>query len=163
MRGADTAATEALESAKVQAAARRVDAASTEALDASKVLVAIERAEAARASGSKESSMYSGDEDTVTSVASSRPPSAKAAGPRRATREVQVGFGVDISQTVDSAAVEARRLELVRAITGEDEATSVEANPPRAWSQGRRVLLAAGLFVGACALGLGLVWALAGS
>ena len=120
-------------------------------------------AQAARASGPKETSLYSDNEDTLTSAMAPSPPSAKAAAPRRATREVQVGFGVDISQTVDSAAVEARRLELVRAITGEDEATSVETASPRARSRKRQALLAAGLFLGACVLGLGLVWVLAGA
>jgi serine/threonine-protein kinase len=145
------AVTEALEASKVPAPGKRVpDAAATEALEASKVLVAIEQAEAARASGARPVPMFPGREDTVTPVMT---PRAKSA-PRRAPRETQVGFGVDISQSLDSASVEARRLELVRAITGEGEAATV---PP---SRGRRALLAAGLFAGACALGLGVAWAL---
>jgi serine/threonine protein kinase len=146
----DAAVTQALDASKVPAPGRVPDAAATEALEASKVLVAIEQAEAARASGARPVPMFPGREDTVTPLMT---PRAKSA-PRRAPRETQVGFGVDISQSLDSASVEARRLELVRAITGEGEAATV---PP---SRGRRALLAAGLFAGACALGLGVAWAL---
>ncbi|MCP3136501.1 serine/threonine-protein kinase [Pyxidicoccus xibeiensis] len=153
--------TEALEASKVQARARGADTAATEALESSKVLGAIARAEASRASGPKDASLFPGTEDTVTPVMAQRSTTAKPAPARRATRETRVGFGVDISQSVDSAEVEARRLELVRAITGEDEATTVEPNPPRARKPGRRALLAVGLFVSACALGLGVAWALA--
>ncbi|WP_246357724.1 serine/threonine-protein kinase [Pyxidicoccus fallax] len=138
----DSATTQALEASKVQGA---LDRAATEALETSKVLGAIARAEAARAMPSSD------NEDTVTATAP-RGSSVRAA---RMTRETQVGFGVDISQQVDSAAVEARRLELVRAITGEGEATVA----PHPWLRDRR-LLAAGLFAGACALGIGMAWAL---
>ncbi|MBZ4420780.1 serine/threonine-protein kinase [Myxococcus sp. RHSTA-1-4] len=155
--GAD-AATEALVASTVLGA---LDRAATEAVEASRVLVAIERAEAARASGPGEALAPQDTDDTedtvtVTPVKAPRGSSVKASVPRRMPRETQVGFGVDISQQVDSAAVEARRLELVRAITGEDEAVAA----PRAWLQRRRALLAAGLFVGACAVGLGVAWAL---
>ncbi|MCP3062982.1 protein kinase [Myxococcus sp. K38C18041901] len=118
----------------------------TEALDAAKVLVAIEQqAHAARASPPR-------SEDTVT-------PAMPSTHPRRAPRETQVGFGIDISQTVATQAIEARRLELVRAITGEDEAPTVE--PERSsggWLQAPRLGLALALFVGAALVGLLVVW-----
>ncbi|MFY1824827.1 protein kinase domain-containing protein [Myxococcus fulvus] len=118
----------------------------TEALDAAKVLVAIEQqAHAARASAPR-------SEDTVT-------PAMPSTHSRRAPRETQVGFGIDISQTVATQALEARRLELVRAITGEDEAPVVE--PERSsgrWLQAPRPGLALGLFVGAALVGLFVVW-----
>ncbi|MFP2912007.1 serine/threonine protein kinase, partial [Pyxidicoccus sp. 3LFB2] len=154
--GADAVATEALEASKVSAARTHgADAVATEALEASKVLVAIAHAEAARASGP--SQMYPGKEDTVTPVMSPRATAPKVVPPRPVTREMQVGFGVDISQPVDAASVEARRMKLVRAITGEDEAA---VSAPRPGTRGRRVLLAAGIFAGACAVGLGVAWAL---
>ncbi len=132
--GADAEVTEALEASKVPGVGKGgADAVATEALEVSKVLGAIARAEAARATASK------------------------ALPPRPVTRETQVGFGVDLSQPVDAASVEARRMELVRAITGEDEAAVQE---PRAGSRSRRALLAAGIFAGACAVGLGVAWAL---
>jgi serine/threonine-protein kinase len=127
-------------------------------VDANKVLVAIAQAESSRSSGGRPSPMVTGEENTVTPVMSPRGASGKPSTPRRTPRETQVGFGVDISQSVDAASVEARRLELVRAITGEGEAVEVE--PPRPRRPGRRVLLAAGIFAGACALGLGVAWAL---
>jgi serine/threonine-protein kinase len=133
------------------------DAAATEAVEASKVLVAIARAEAARASGPREA-LASSREDTVT-VTPVMPPrglSVRVAAPRRAPRELQVGFGVDISQPLDSASLEARRRELVRAVTGEGES----APAPRAWLGGRRAVFVAGFLAGACALGLGVAWAL---
>nr|WP_082207061.1 protein kinase [Corallococcus macrosporus] len=130
------------------------DAAATEAVDAAKLMVALERAEAAR----NETARATASEDvTVTEVNPSRALHAQ----RRATRETQVGFGVDISQSVDAAAVEARRLELVRAITGDEALPIPEADQPSGtWRLGRRAWLAAGLFTGACALGLALAWAL---
>ncbi|ATB44851.1 serine/threonine protein kinase [Corallococcus macrosporus] len=130
------------------------DAAATEAVDAAKLMVALERAEAAR----NETARATASEDvTVTEVNPSRALHAQ----RRATRETQVGFGVDISQSVDAAAVEARRLELVRAITGDEALPIPEADKPSGiWRLGRRAWLAAGLFTGACALGLALAWAL---
>lgn len=119
----------------------------TEALDAAKVLVAIEQqAHAARASAPR-------PEDTVT-------PAMPSTHPRRAPRETQVGFGIDISQTVATQAIEARRLELVRAITGEDEAPAV-VEPERSagrWLQAPRLGLGLGLFVGAALVGLFVVW-----
>lgn len=152
------AVTEALDASKVPGAGRRVADAATEALDASKVLVAIEQAQSARGSGARPAVMFEGREDTVTPVMSARAAAAKLAALRRAPRETQVGFGVDISQSLDSASVEARRQELVRAITGEEEAAVPPPSRPRL--QGRRALLAAGIFAGACALGLGVAWAL---
>ncbi|WP_426756488.1 serine/threonine protein kinase [Myxococcus sp. Y35] len=134
------------------------DTAATEAVDAAKLMVALERAEAARAPSR---GAAASEDVTVTEVSPARaqPPAAPL---RRATRETQVGFGVDISQAVDAAAVEARRLELVRAITGDDEVPVMEAESPSGtWLRGRRAWLAAGLFTGACALGLALAWALA--
>ncbi|MCY1017620.1 protein kinase domain-containing protein [Pyxidicoccus sp. MSG2] len=153
--GADAAVTEALEASKVPAPGGRVpDAAATEALEVSKVLVAIEQAEASRASGARPSPVPTGREATVTPVMAPRAITSVKSVPPRAPRETQVGFGVDISQSLDSASVEARRQELVRAITGEGEA----ATPTP--SRGRRALLAAGIFAGACAVGLGVAWAL---
>ncbi|MCE9668925.1 protein kinase [Myxococcus stipitatus] len=125
----------------------------TEALDAAKVLVAIAEA-TVRPSGAKES-LYPGPaESTVTPTMEG----TRYATSRRVPRETQVGFGVDISQTVDTAAIEAKRLELVRAITGDDELPVAE--PPRtgSWLQGPRLWLAAALFAGACLLGLSVVW-----
>ncbi len=118
----------------------------TEALEAAKVLVAIEKqAHAARASAPR-------PEDTVT-------PAMPSTHPRRAPRETQVGFGIDISQTVATEALEARRLELVRAITGEDEAPVVEPERPSGrWLQAPRLGLALALFVGAALVGLFVVW-----
>nr|WP_286202589.1 protein kinase [Comamonas sp. JC664] len=139
------------------AAAGPADAATTEAVDAEKLLVALERANASRGRGG---SATLPEDVTVTEVNPARVPPASAPL-RRATRETQVGFGVDISQAVDAAAVEARRLELVRAITGDDELPAVEPEqPPATWLRGRRAWLAAGLFTSACAIGLALAWAL---
>ncbi|WP_338871792.1 serine/threonine protein kinase [Myxococcus stipitatus] len=123
----------------------------TEALDAAKVLVAIEQATAVRASGPRESLFPGRGEDTVTPPMPSSPP-------RRLPRETQVGFGVDISQTVATEAIEARRLELVRAITGEGEAPAVAPEPAAEEPQGPRVWLAVALFAGASLLGLAVAW-----
>lgn len=150
-----------------------MDRVPTEALEMSKVLVAIERAEAARGSGARKAlpprdgeasvtatpvmAPQGGGEQSVsvTPVMAPRGAPSRVTGARRVPRETQVGFGVDISRQVDSAAMEARRMELVRAITGEGEATLVRRDRP--WV--RRALLLA-LAVGACALGLGLGWVL---
>lgn len=122
----------------------------TEALDAAKVLVAIEQAASTRASGTREP--LPGAEDTVTPAMSSRTP-------RRAPRETQVGFGIDISQTVATEAIEARRREFVRAITGEGEASIVEPElSSGGWLQGPRVWFAVALFTGASLLGLLVAW-----
>jgi serine/threonine-protein kinase len=155
-RSTDASVTEAIDASRIPAAPKREAGVSTEALDANKVLVAIAQAESTRSSGGRPAPMFPGEENTVTPVMAPRGASGKPAAPRRTPRETQVGFGVDISQSVDAAAVEARRLELVRAITGEGEAVE----PPRSRRPGRRVLLAAGIFAGACALGLGVAWAL---
>ncbi|NVJ02477.1 serine/threonine protein kinase [Myxococcus sp. AM009] len=137
------------------------DAAATEAVDAAKLMVALERAEATR---SQDARAAVSEDVTVTEVNPARAPQSlppQAAQSRRATRETQVGFGVDISQAVDAAAVEARRLELVRAITG-DEALPAPApeEDSGTWLRGGRPWLVAALCVGACALGLALAWAL---
>ncbi|MFP2960644.1 serine/threonine protein kinase [Myxococcus sp. 1LA] len=134
------------------------DAAATEAVDAAKLMVALERAEAAR---SQVAHATASEDVTVTEVNPARSLHPASPAQRRATRETQVGFGVDISQAVDAAAVEARRLELVRAITG-DEALPVPEDDKLTGTGrlGRRAWLAAGLFTGACALGLALAWAL---
>jgi len=138
------------------------DTAATEAVDAAKLMVALERADAARGNhlGTAEF-----DDVTVTAVGPARAPRPSVPEPaaplRRATRETQVGFGVDISQAVDAAAVEARRLELLRTISGDDELpAAAPEKAPVAWLHGRRTWIAAGLFTGACALGLALAWAL---
>lgn len=124
----------------------------TEALDAAKVLVAIEQAAHPRASGTREPLFPPGAEDTVT-------PAMARHTPRRAPRETQVGFGIDISQTVATEALEARRRELVRAITGEGEAPIVESETSSGgWLQGPRVWLAVALFTGASLLGLLVAW-----
>ncbi|WP_254626360.1 serine/threonine-protein kinase [Myxococcus sp. CA039A] len=123
----------------------------TEALDAAKVLVAIEQAASARASGAHEPLFPPGAEDTVT-------PAMSRHAPRRAPRETQVGFGIDISQTVATEALEARRLELVRAITGDGEVLTAEPEPSGGWLQGSRVWLAVALFTGASLLGLLVAW-----
>nr|WP_241758798.1 serine/threonine-protein kinase [Pyxidicoccus parkwaysis] len=151
------AVTEAIDASKIPAVPKRGAGTATEAVDANKVLVAIAQAESARNSGARPVPMYPGEENTVTPLTSPRGAPVKPGAPRRTPRETQVGFGVDISQTVDAASVEARRMELVRAITGEGEAVEP---PPRARLPGRRALLAAGIFAGACALGLGVAWAL---
>ncbi|QSQ11561.1 serine/threonine protein kinase [Myxococcus landrumensis] len=128
----------------------------TEALDAAKVLVAIEQAAAVRASGSRESLFPGSGEDTATPPMPSTPPPPL---PRRAPRETQVGFGVDISQTVATEAIEARRLELVRAITGDGDSPAIEPEPPAAdVTQGPRVWLAVAVFAGASLLGLAVAW-----
>nr|WP_257792525.1 serine/threonine-protein kinase [Myxococcus xanthus] len=138
------------------------DAAATEAVDAAKLMVALERAEASRGQGARATAP---EDVTVTEVSPARalqslPP--QAAQLRRATRETQVGFGVDISQAVDAAAVEARRLELVRAITGDESLPVPEVEDDSGtWLRGGRPWLVAGLCAGACALGLALAWALA--
>nr|WP_257792148.1 serine/threonine-protein kinase [Myxococcus xanthus] len=138
------------------------DAAATEAVDAAKLMVALERAEASRGQGARATAP---EDVTVTEVNPARalqslPP--QAAQLRRATRETQVGFGVDISQAVDAAAVEARRLELVRAITGDEALPVPEVEEDSGtWLRGGRPWLVAGLCAGACALGLALAWALA--
>ncbi len=138
------------------------DTAATEAVDAAKLMVALERADAARGN---QLGTVEFDDVTVTAVGPARAPRPSVPEPaaplRRATRETQVGFGVDISQAVDAAAVEARRLELLRTISGDDELPAVEPEKtPVAWLHGRRTWIAAGLFTGACALGLALAWAL---
>ena len=139
------------------------DAAATEAVDAAKLMVALERAEASRSHGARATAS---EDVTVTEVNPSKALQSltpQAAQLRRATRETQVGFGVDISQAVDAAAVEARRLELVRAITG-DEALPVPVpeveEDSGTWLRAGRPWLVAGLCAGACALGLALAWAL---
>ncbi|MFY2556224.1 serine/threonine protein kinase [Corallococcus terminator] len=126
---------------------------STEALDAAKVLVAIEQAASTRATGGTRESLFPmGAEDTVT-------PAMARHAPRRAPRETQVGFGIDISGTVATEAIEARRRELVRAITGEGEAQIVEPEiSSGGWLQGPRVWLAVALFTGASLLGLLVAW-----
>ncbi|WP_342378142.1 protein kinase [Myxococcus stipitatus] len=128
----------------------------TEALDAAKVLVAIEQATAVRASGSSESLFPGSGEDTATPPMPATPPP-----PRRTPRVTQVGFGVDISQTVATEAIEARRLALVRAITGDGEAPAVVSEPPAVdvdVPQGPRVWLAVAVFAGASLLGLAVAW-----
>jgi serine/threonine-protein kinase len=128
----------------------------TEALEASKVLVAIARSEAARSSGPKPMPQRTRTADTVTPVMPPRATGSRAAQPRVVARETQVGFGLDISQQVNAEAVEARRLELVRAVTGDGDMPVVPA-----W-RGRRVWRAAGLVAGVCAAGLGVAWMLVG-
>ncbi|AGC41777.1 putative serine/threonine protein kinase [Myxococcus stipitatus DSM 14675] len=131
----------------------------TEALDAAKVLVAIEQATAVRASGSRESLFPGSGEDTATPPMPATPPP-----PRRTPRVTQVGFGVDISQTVATEAIEARRLALVRAITGDGEAPAVASESPAVDAelaevpQGPRVWLAVAVFAGASLLGLAVAW-----
>ncbi|MCP3098385.1 protein kinase [Myxococcus sp. K15C18031901] len=125
----------------------------TEALDAAKLLVAIAEA-SERPSGTK-ASLYPGRaEDTVTPTMEGTRYKAN----RRVPRETQVGFGIDISQTVDTAAIEAKRLELVRAITGDGELPVPEPTRTGTWLQGPRLWIAGALFAGACLLGLSVVW-----
>ncbi|MDY7226168.1 serine/threonine protein kinase [Hyalangium rubrum] len=82
--------------------------------------------------------------------------------PRRETREARVSFGMDMATDSDVGLVEARRSPLVRAIEeGEEESPAPapveEATPGNA----RWVWLAVGLFLGASAVGFGVVWLLA--
>ncbi|HZI11273.1 MAG TPA: hypothetical protein VE153_12890, partial [Myxococcus sp.] len=128
----------------------------TESLEASKVLVAIARSEA-RSSGPKAGLPRTRTGDSVTPVMPPRSTGSRAAQPRVVARETQVGFGLDISQQVNAEAVEARRLELVRAITGDGGVPVVPAW--RTVLQGRRAWT---LLAGACAAGLGVAWVLAG-
>jgi serine/threonine protein kinase len=78
---------------------------------------------------------------------------------RRETREARVSFGMDVAPEPEVGMVEARRPPLMRAIEeGEEdsEPTVVEGSSSR-----RLIWLAAGLFLGASALGFGVVWLLA--
>ena len=79
---------------------------------------------------------------------------------RRETREARVSFGMDVADASDVGMVDARRLPLVRAIEeGEEDSPvpAVEAGPA---ARGSRRWLAVGLFLGACAVGFGVVWLL---
>ncbi len=80
---------------------------------------------------------------------------------RHETREARVSFGMEV--TTDEPAVgmvEARKTPLVRALEEEDEPS---LTPIVRYEEAarRRIWLAAGLFLGACALGFGAVWLLA--
>jgi serine/threonine-protein kinase len=92
-------------------------------------------------------------EDSGSQAAVQRP----QAQPRRPTREARVSFGMDVAGDSEVGMVDARRPPLMRAIEEGEEAD--EEEPPA--SSGRMVGLAVGLFLGACALGFGLVWLLA--
>ncbi len=93
-----------------------------------------------------------------------------ASPPWRMTREARVGFGVDITQPLDASALDAALVEssepaLVRAIEGgevsedaDDRAGTAEFDTAGALR--RMGWVGVVLFVGACALGFGVVWLL---
>jgi tRNA A-37 threonylcarbamoyl transferase component Bud32 len=78
---------------------------------------------------------------------------------RNETREARVSFGLDVENDPTLGMVEARRPQLVRAIEDEEEGPAPEVETGETdwrWMG----WLAVGLFVGACALGFGVVWLL---
>jgi serine/threonine-protein kinase len=91
-----------------------------------------------------------GPEDTT--VPGKRPPL-----PRRGTREARVSFGMDVAGEPGVGMVEARRTSLARAIEGEEEGPEAETGETD-WR--RMGWLAVGLFLGASAVGFGVVWLL---
>ncbi len=81
--------------------------------------------------------------------------------PRRGTREARVSFGMDVAEDTGVGMVEARRLPLVRAIEEGEEESPAPVPAERQGDRQRLIWLAAGLFLGASAVGFGLVWLLA--
>lgn len=81
---------------------------------------------------------------------------------RSETREARVSFGLDVEGDSKVGMVEGARPSLMRAIEGEDEGLPPEAETGE--TDFRRMgWLAIALFLGACAVGFGVVWLLARS
>jgi tRNA A-37 threonylcarbamoyl transferase component Bud32 len=102
-------------------------------------------------------------EDYVPGEEPSQPLAASKpkAQPRRETRQAQVSFGLDVADGSQVGMVDARRPALMRAIEEGDEERAEPAAEERPAKSNRMIWLAVGLFLGACALGFGLVWLLA--
>jgi serine/threonine-protein kinase len=101
---------------------------------------------------------YVPGEDAAHSISRTRPQQQS----RSATREARVSFGLDVASDPGVGMVEAPRPPLVRAIEGDDESLPPEAETGETdwrWMG----WLAVGLFLGACAVGFGVVWLLAHS
>lgn len=85
--------------------------------------------------------------------------------PKRPTpQEARMGFGVDITQPLDAGMIEAAAHSLVRAIEGDGPEAEAPAVPTAEDPAGAARLrwVGAALFLGACALGFGVVWLLMG-
>ena len=81
---------------------------------------------------------------------------------RSETREARVSFGLDVEDDSKVGMVEASRPSLLRAIEGDDE--GLPPDPETGETGFRRMgWLAIALFLGACAVGFGVVWLLARS
>ncbi|WP_373691674.1 serine/threonine-protein kinase [Hyalangium versicolor] len=84
----------------------------------------------------------------------------QARSERRGTREAQVSFGMDVQASSEPGVgmVEARRPQIVREIQDEEEDIQTPAVESSSAARRRWVWVALGIFVGACALGFGVVW-----
>jgi serine/threonine-protein kinase len=102
-------------------------------------------------------------EDYVPAEEPSQPPTSPrpSARPRHETREARVSFGLDVASDSEVGMVDARRPPLMRAIEEGEEDREEPTVVERSTKSGRMVWLAVGLFLGATALGFGLVWLLA--
>jgi hypothetical protein len=95
------------------------------------------------------------------------PPGKPLSVGRRETREARVSFGMDTADEADEVdepevgMVEARRTPLARAIEEDEEELHTAEVETGASARRRWGLLALGLFLGASALGFGVVWLLA--
>jgi serine/threonine-protein kinase len=101
-------------------------------------------------------------EDYVPAEEPSNPGPARKApkAPRRETREASVSFGLDVAPDPEVGMVDARRPPLMRAIEEGEEESPAPAVAEGSAGSGRMVWLAVGLFLGASALGFGVVWLL---
>ncbi|XXF78560.1 serine/threonine-protein kinase [Myxococcaceae bacterium GXIMD 01537] len=101
-------------------------------------------------------------EDYVPSERHEVASSGPAPAPPRLTREARVGFGVDITQPLDAGLLEAGPPPLVRAMEGEEAAEPAPPPPlppePARDEERWPLWLGISIFLGAGALGFGLVW-----
>ena len=101
---------------------------------------------------------YVPGEDAAHSLSRGRP----KAEARSVTREARVSFGMEVASDQSMGMVEASRAPLMRAIEGDEDGLPPE---PETGETDWRWMgwLAVGLFLGACAVGFGVVWLLAQS
>ncbi|MBN1206385.1 MAG: serine/threonine protein kinase [Myxococcaceae bacterium] len=108
-------------------------------------------------SGLEASEDYVPEEEPTNAARASRPVSPQ----RHETREARVSFGLEVAtDEPEVGMVEARKPPLVRALEEEEEPNLTPIVKHEEAAR-RRLWLAVGLFLGACALGFGAVWLLA--